>query len=141
MGVITTVISYAAVLIGILAIALSAVYAFHLNAMLPAPILGLVEKVPIGILADSTAGLLAIASGGVFLIVLFATIIKAMHRLRKKYHTWTLKQISGCFRLPVSLDDVYSKGWRTMVYILLPLSMIVSVVCAGMLILGIGFTL
>ena len=64
---------------------------------------------------------------------------KALRRLRKKYHTWTLKKISGCYRLPVTLDDVYSRAWRLCVYIFLPLSMIVALVSMMMLIMGVDF--
>lgn len=139
-GLVTTLISYAAILAGALLLVLATIYAFHLDGILPDIVMGVLSQVPIGIFSQSMVGLLSMASAGVFLILLFVTIAKALHRLRQKYHNWTLEKISGCFRLPVCLDDVYSKVWRALVYILMPLSLITAAITAGMLILGINFT-
>lgn len=108
--------------------------------MLPEQVLSVVELIPYQIFENNPIGLVSLVSSGIFLILLSGTALKALRRLRKKYHTWTLKKISGCFRLPVTLDDVYSKAWRICVYIFLPLSMIVGLVSMMMMILGVDFT-
>ncbi|MDO4281613.1 MAG: DUF1700 domain-containing protein [Peptococcaceae bacterium] len=92
------------------------------------------------VFANRFVGVANLISSGLFAFLLSVTALKALWRLRKKYHTWTLKKISGCFRLPVSVDDVYSKGWRILVYIFLPLSLIVSVLTLAMTIFGVSFT-
>ncbi|MEE0509657.1 MAG: DUF1700 domain-containing protein [Peptococcaceae bacterium] len=107
---------------------------------LPSQIMTIVDMVPYQMFENNPIGLVALVSSGIFLLLLSGTALKALRRLRKKYHTWTLKKISGCFRLPVTLDDVYSKAWRVCVYIFLPLSMIVALVSFMMMILGVDFT-
>lgn len=127
-------------LAGILSIVAAVIFQMDLLDSLPAQVVGLIEQVPYQMFENNTVGTVYLVASGIFMLLLSGTALKALNRLRKKYHTWTLKKISGCFRLPVSLDDVYSKLWRFCVYLFLPLSMIVALVCLMMLIMGVEFT-
>lgn len=139
-GLVLSIAFFLMLLVGILSLvgALS-IYMGWID-MLPEQVLSVVELIPYQIFENNPIGLVSLVSSGIFLILLSGTALKALRRLRKKYHTWTLKKISGCFRLPVTLDDVYSKAWRICVYIFLPLSMIVGLVSMMMMILGVDFT-
>ena len=126
-------------LAGILSIALGVIFQMNLVDSLPAQVMSILEIAPYEIFENNPIGVLFLVAAGIFLLLLSGTALKALRRLRKKYHTWTLKKISGCYRLPVMLDDVYSRAWRLCVYIFLPLSMIVALVSMMMLIMGVDF--
>lgn len=140
LGLVMSVVFYALLIAGVIAIALAVIFRMGWMGALPGQVVGVIEMLPYELFAESPVGVIFLVAAGIFLILLAGTAIKALRRLRRKYHTWTLKKISGCFRLPVNLDDVYSKAWRVLVYIFLPLSMIVALVTLGMLILGVDFT-
>lgn len=127
-------------LAGILSIALGVIFQMNLVDSLPAQVMSVLENAPYEIFENNPVGVIFLVASGIFLLLLSGTALKALRRLRKKYHTWTLKKISGCYRLPVTLDDVYSRAWRLCVYIFLPLSMIVALVSMMMLIMGVDFT-
>lgn len=141
LGLATTLAFFAMLVGGVALIASAVIFQFGFMDMLPQAIVTVLEYGPTHVFEGNPVGNVFLVSTGVFLILLSGTILKALRRLKKKYHTWTLKKISGCFRLPVTLDDVYSKAWRVSVYIFLPISMVLALVTAGMMILGVNFTL
>ena len=140
LGLIVSVAFFLIFLAGLLSVVSAVVFQMGWTSMLPAQVMTIVEKVPYQAFENNPVGIVFLVSAGIFLLLLSGTALKALRRLRKKYHTWTLKKISGCFRLPVTLDDVYSKAWRICVYIFLPLSMIAALVSMMMLIMGVDFT-
>ena len=140
LGLIVSVAFFLIFLAGLLSVVSAVVFQMGWTSMLPAQVMTIVEKVPYQAFENNPVGSVFLVSAGIFLLLLSGTALKALRRLRKKYHTWTLKKISGCFRLPVTLDDVYSKAWRICVYIFLPLSMIAALVSMMMLIMGVDFT-
>lgn len=139
---VTTSLAFLAVLLGGVAlIASGVIFQFDLLEMLPEQVVAVFSFGPEHLFENNPVGTVFLVSAGIFMILIAGTALKALRRLKKKYHTWTLKKISGCFRLPVSLDDVYSKTWRISVYVLLPISMVLALVTAGMMILGVNFTI
>lgn len=139
-GVLLYAIFFVMLLSGILSIAAAVVFQLGILDSLPAQVMNLIEQVPYEMFENNPVGTVYLIASGIFMLFLSSTVLKALLRLRRKYHTWTLKKISGCYRLPVTLDDVYSKFWRGCVYIFLPLSMIVALVSLMMLIMGVDFT-
>lgn len=140
LGLVLSIGFFVVLLAGILSIVLAVLFQMNLIGSLPAPVMSLLDMIPYEMFENNPVGVIFLVSSGIFLILLSGTALKALRRLRKKYHTWTLKKLSGCFRLPVTLDDVYSKLWRFSVYIFLPLSMIAALVSMMMLIMGVDFT-
>ena len=128
-------------LFGLLAIASAIIFQTGVTDVLPSNIVSLLEYLPYQLFENSITGTVFLVSLGVFSIVIAITALKALWRFKKKYHTWTLKKISGCYRLPVTLDDVYSKAWRVCVYITIPISLILTLLTAGMMILGVNLSI
>ncbi|MEE0435347.1 MAG: DUF1700 domain-containing protein [Peptococcaceae bacterium] len=126
--------------LGVLAVIAAVIFQMGWFDSLPSQVVAVIDVLPYQAFENNPVGVIFLVASGIFLLLLSGTALKALRRLREKYHTWTLKKISGCFRLPVTLDDVYSKGWRICVYIFLPLSMIVALVTMVMLVLGVNFT-
>lgn len=140
LGLVVSLVFFLMFVSGILSIVAAVIFQMGWLSMIPGQLMHYIEMAPYEIFENNPVGVLFLVSSGIFLLLLSGTALKALRRLRKKYHTWTLKKISGCFRLPVNLDDVYSRAWRICVYIFLPLSMIVALVTMVMLILGVDFT-
>lgn len=141
LGFATSIAFLAMLLGGVGLIASAIIFQFNLLEMLPGQVVAVFEYGPVHLFEGNPVAIIFLVASGIFLILISGTALKALRRLKKKYHTWTLKKLSGCFRLPVSLDDVYSKSWRISVYVLLPISMVVALVTAGMMILGVNFTI
>ena len=83
-------------LAGILSIALGVIFQMNLVDSLPAQVMSILENAPYEIFENNPVGVLFLVAAGIFLLLLSGTALKALRRLRKKYHTWTLKKISGC---------------------------------------------
>ena len=140
LGLVLTLFFLVLLLGGLAALALAVIGQMQLFDRLPGVVMNALNVLPYEAVTDNTVGIVFLVSAGIFLLLLSGTALKALRRLRKKYHNWTLAKISGCFRLPVTLDDVYSKAWRVCVYIFLPLSMIVGLVSLMMMVMGVSFT-
>lgn len=85
---------------------------------------------------DNIFAVIFMASVGVFFIFFFSLILKAFLRINKKIKRWRLIKISGCFRLPIYSDDLYSWPWRILSYVFLPLSLIGAIVSGTMMFFG-----
>lgn len=103
-----------------------------LYLLLPNSVLQWINGLSVGDWMSSPSGSIFLISVSVFVFFLFGTLLKGMRRLMKRYRNWTLTVISGRFRLPVSMEYVYSTPWRVLTYVLLPLS-IVGAVASGFL--------
>lgn len=108
----------------------------NLYGMLPANILHGLDRVPWQHMLQSWSGAIFLIATGVFAFFLFGTILKGMRRLMKRYRNWSLSVISGRFRLPVSMDYIYSTPWRVLTYVLLPISMVAAIASGFLLWLG-----